>query len=63
MTTSKKIALGIGLASGVALTALLVTGIRAPKARDYMVRKAREVRNSLNRRNDFVHDENEAHYI
>lgn len=47
MNTTKKIAIGIGLAGGAALAAWLLTGTRGKKTREFVVRKAQSVRESL----------------
>lgn len=63
MTTSRKIAIGIGVASGIALTALLITGLRTPKAREFMVRKVKDVRNAMARRNSPAIEAGDIHYL
>ncbi len=63
MGTSKRFAIGLGLAGGAALfTAWLLSGSRGQKAKEYLVKKAEELKQTLKKEID-SNDENEAHYI
>jgi hypothetical protein len=58
----RKIALGLTLASGAALTAWLLTGDRKQKTRAYIVKQGESLRKGLKTETtDF--DDSEAHYI
>lgn len=65
MTTTNKIFLGLGIASGAALLAtLLITGDRGQKTRSFLVKRARELKNSLNTyEKGKLTGESEIHYI
>lgn len=62
MIPIRRLALGLGLASGALLTAWLLTGERQHKTRDYIVRKTDTLKSSLKTRKH-VFDDSEAHYI
>lgn len=58
----RKIAIGLGIASGAILTAWLLTGDRKVKTKNFISRKANELKGNRKRRGgDF--DDSEAHYI
>jgi hypothetical protein len=63
MSTTRKIAIGIGIAaSGALLTAYLLTGDRKTKTRQFVVRRAENLKRSLKpTKNSF--DDSEVHYI
>jgi hypothetical protein len=62
MIPIRKLALGLGLASGALLTAWLLTGERKHKTKDYIVRKSDDLKNTLKAKKH-VFDDSEAHYI
>jgi len=63
MTTTRKIAIGIGIAaSGALLTAYLLTGDRKTKTRQFVARRAENLRKSL-KPTEKSFDDSEAHYI
>lgn len=65
MNSTQKLAVGFGIASGALLTALLMSGGRARKTRNYLVRSVRHFRASsrtMGRKAEGV-DEPEVHYI
>ncbi|MCB0491159.1 MAG: hypothetical protein KDC93_01965 [Cyclobacteriaceae bacterium] len=63
MGASKKFAIGLGLAGGAALfTAWLLSGSRGQKTKDYLVKKAQDLKQTLKKEID-SNDDNEAHYI
>jgi hypothetical protein len=63
MRTTLKLALGLGIVSGALLTALLITGERGKKTRNYIVRQARNLKTSLRTDGRDEVDEPEIHYI
>ncbi len=62
MSTTKKIAIGLGVASGALLAAWLLTGDRKNKTKDFIAKKASSLRDSLKDKKESF-DENEAHYV
>lgn len=65
MNTTQKLAVGFGIASGALLTALLMSGGRGRRTRNYLVRGARTLRNRAKGETAraAVVDEPEVHYI
>jgi|GEM_PF-1105447 len=65
MNTAQKLAVGLGIASGALVTALLMSGGRGRKTRNYLVRSARTLRNRTKGETirASVVDEPEVHYI
>jgi hypothetical protein len=62
MIPLRKLALGLGLASGALFTAWLLTGERKHKTRDYILRTSDTVKKSLQTKRE-IFDDSEAHYI
>lgn len=62
MSTTKKIAIGLGIASGALLAAWLLTGNRRKKTREFLVKKAEDLKRALRPKKDVATDE-EAIYI
>lgn len=62
MGSTRKIALGLGLAGGALLTAWLFTGDRGRKTKDFIVRKAVDIRGRL-RKDESPNDESDLHYL
>jgi hypothetical protein len=62
MSTTKKVAIGLGIASGALLAAWLLTGKRKQKTTEFLSKKAEDLKRTFQgKRKDF--DESEAHYI
>lgn len=62
MSSTKKIALGLGVASGALLAAWLLTGNRKERTKDFIVKKAADLKDRL--KSDKVSfDDSEAHYV
>ncbi len=62
MSTTKKIAIGLGVASGALLAAWLLTGDRKKRTKNFIVKKAASLRNNL-KNNKGTFDDSEAHYV
>jgi len=63
MSTTGKIAIGIGIAaSGALLTAYLLTGERKTRTRQFVVRRAENLKKSLKTTKKSF-DDSEVHYI
>jgi hypothetical protein len=62
MIQLRKIAMGVGIASGALLTAWLLTGDRKAKTRKFIVRKASEM-NVTRKKTTAEYDDSEVHYI
>jgi hypothetical protein len=63
MSSTRRIAIGIGIAaSGALLTAFLLTGERKTKTRQFVVRRAENLKKSLKTTKKSF-DDSEVHYI
>ena len=63
MGATKRFAIGLGLAGGAALfTAWLLSGSRGQKTKDYLAKKAEELKKTLKKETN-SNDDNEVHYI
>ena len=62
MSAKKNIAIGLGLAGGALLTAWLLSGSRAQKTKDLLVKKAKDLRLSL-KKGVNSNDETDVHYL
>jgi hypothetical protein len=62
MGTTKKIAIGLGLAGGALFTAWLLSGSRGKKTRDFLVKKAQDLKQRL-RKEDDAGEGADVHYL
>ena len=62
MTTTKKLALGLGLAGGALLAAWLLTGSRKQKTKEFVVKKTETLKNAL-KKEVKAFDDSDAHYV
>lgn len=62
MSTTRKIAIGLGLAGGALLAAWLLTGDRKKKTKDFIVKKAQDLKQSLKKDEDKL-DDSDVHYV
>ncbi len=63
MSNTKKIAIGLGIAGGALLAAWLLTGERRKKTKDFIVKKANDLKETLKKDDKRVFDESENHYV
>ncbi|HWA35203.1 MAG TPA: hypothetical protein VG737_13780 [Cyclobacteriaceae bacterium] len=56
MTTTRKVAIGIGIAGGAILAAWLLTGTRKKKTRDFLAKRAHDIKRSLKKADAPVED-------
>lgn len=63
MRTTKKIVIGLGIASGALLAAWLITGDRGHKTKSYIARRARSIKDSINKADKGSYDDSEITYI
>lgn len=64
MSTTKKIAIGLGVASGALLAAWLLTGSRKKKTKDFIAEKISGLKNRIQgNENKGAFDDSEAHYV
>lgn len=62
MSTTKKIAVGLGVASGALLAAWLLTGDRKKKTKEYIVKKAETIKRSI-KKDKGSFDDTDVHYV
>ena len=62
MSTTRKVAIGLGIAGGALLAAWLFTGNRKKKTKDFVIRKASDIRRTL-QANRTSSGDTHAHYI
>ncbi|HOX83584.1 MAG TPA: hypothetical protein PLJ60_15755 [Chryseolinea sp.] len=62
MSNTRKIMIGVGLASGALLATWLLTGSRKEKTKEFVSKKAEDLKKAFNA-NKKSFDDNEAHYV
>ncbi len=62
MSSTKKIAIGLGVASGALLAAWLLTGSRKERTKNFIVKKASDLKDRL-KADKGSFDDAEAHYV
>ena len=62
MSNTRKIMIGVGLASGALLATWLLTGSRKEKTKEYVSKKAEDLKKAFNADKKSF-DDNEPHYI
>jgi hypothetical protein len=61
MSTTRKVAVGLGVAGGALIAAWLLTGDRKRKTKEFVAKKANDIKNALARKEDV--EEQDVHYI
>jgi hypothetical protein len=62
MTTSRTLALGLGLAGGALLAAWLLTGNRKKRTKEFVVKKTQTLKNAL-KKEEKAFDDSDVHYV
>jgi len=62
MSTTRKLAIGLGLAGGALLAAWLLTGDRKKKTKDFIVKKAQNLKQTLKKEDESMED-SDVHYV
>jgi gas vesicle protein len=63
MTTTKKIIIGLGVAGGALLAAWLLTGDRGKKTKEFVAKKAEDLKQSLKKEKITESEDSEVHYV
>ena len=63
MSTTRKIAIGLGVASGALLAAWLLTGDRKKKTKEFIAKKADTIKKSFNKTDSGSFDDSDVHYV
>jgi len=62
MSTTRKIAIGLGVASGALLAAWLLTGDRKKKTKEFIAKKADSVKKTFKKEHESF-DDSDVHYV
>jgi len=62
MTTAKKVMIGLGVAGGALLAAWLLSGDRGKKTKEFVAKKAEDLKQSL-KKEKVESDDSEIHYV
>jgi hypothetical protein len=63
MNTTRKIAIGLGIAGGAALAAWLLTGSRKKKTKEFIAKGAQKIKETLNKEDKSTTDPSDIHYV
>lgn len=63
MTTTRKVIIGLGVAGGALLAAWLLTGDRGQKTKEFVSKKADDLKQAINKKSKQIIDESEVHYV
>ncbi len=63
MTTSRKIMIGLGMAGGALLAAWLLTGDRKQKTKEFVSKKAEDLKQVLKKEKAGSEEESEINYV
>ena len=63
MSNTKKIAIGLGIAGGALLAAWLLTGDRRKKTKDFIVKKANDLKQTTRKDANQPFDDSDIHYV
>ena len=63
MNTTRKIVIGLGLAGGALLAAWLLTGERKKKTKDFVVRRAQNIKQAIKKDKENLDDPERYYYL
>jgi hypothetical protein len=63
MTTTKKVMIGLGVAGGALLAAWLLTGDRGKKTKEFVSKKAEDLKQAMNKKQKRDFDDTDVHYV
>ena len=63
MTTTRKVVIGLGLAGGALLAAWLLTGDRKRKTKDFVVRRAQDIKQAIQKDKENLEDPERYYYL
>lgn len=63
MNTSKKVAIGLGVAGGALLAAWLLTGDRKKKTKDFVSKAANDIKKVFTPKEDKAQDDSDINYV
>lgn len=62
MSSTRKVAIGLGIAGGALLAAWLFTGSRKKKTKDFIVRTASDIKKTF-KKSTTAPDDSDVHYV
>ncbi len=63
MTTTRKIVIGLGLAGGALIAAWLLTGDRKRRTKDFVVRRAQDIKQAIKKDSENLDDPERYFYL
>ncbi|MFM9839341.1 MAG: hypothetical protein ACKVOQ_13820 [Cyclobacteriaceae bacterium] len=63
MNTSKKVAIGLGVAGGALLAAWLLTGDRKKKTKDFVSKAANDIKKAFDTKQNKAQDDSDMNYV
>ena len=63
MGTTRKIAIGLGLAGGALLATYLLTGVRKQKTKDFLTKTGKKFRDALDQKVVLNKEEQDVNYV
>ncbi len=63
MSTTRKVAIGLGIAGGALLAAWLLTGTRKKKTKEFLARTAADLSKSIQKKPATPQEDSDVHYI
>jgi hypothetical protein len=63
MSTTRKVAIGLGIAGGALLAAWLLTGSRKKKTKEFLARTAADLSKTLQKKSATPQDDSDVHYV
>lgn len=63
MTTTKKVMIGLGVAGGALLATWLLTGERGKKTKEFVSKKAEDLKQAINKKTNADFDDSDVHYV
>ena len=63
MSTTRKVAIGIGIAGGALLAAWLLTGDRRNKTKAFISRSANDLKKTFKKKDISATDDTDVHYV
>jgi hypothetical protein len=63
MSTTRKLAIGLGLAGGALLAAYLLTGDRKQKTKDFLTKTGKKIKEVIEPKVKISTDDQDVHYV
>ncbi len=63
MNTTRKIAIGLGVAGGALLATWLLTGDRKKKTKEFVAKRANDIKKAFDKKNITEDQDQDVHYV